>query len=211
LSASISLTTDTEVESYLGLAADTDATLIDALILAASERIERHCGRKFKIQEYTEYYSSDDVPDATIMVENPPITNSSGALVNSQAEIDASGLEVWDDADLAWDQSAQQVDSGNLVVIPDIGAVIVEEGLADGNYNSIKVVYYGGLSLTTAGLPDDLRMAANMVVATMYNRAKSRADGLRRESEEGLSAEYAEDTIPDAARAILDNYCREEL
>ncbi len=209
-SASLPLLTEAELEDYLNLGSGDDNTRIAAMVAAASQAVEVYCARSFKLQKYTEYYDGEvDTPDGVILVANPPVANSSGVLVNTQAQIDASGLTVHVDSDLAWGDDTA-IDLDDLYVDPEMGAIVVPGGLAAGNHN-VKVVYYGGLAEETDDLPDDLRMAACIVAANLYNRSRSRADGIRSESEAGASTTYSGEDVPETARQLLAGYVREEL
>ena len=188
--ASIALTTLTEVKLYLGIAAatTTDDALLTALVGAASTIIETNCRRAFMRESVTEYLSGRS--ENTLLVSRVPIYSLTSIRDNLDREFDDSG----DDIDL--DDVEYDADSG---VIEYVGALF-----QDGTKN-VRVIYVGGEATTTSGLPDDLRLAATVTVAFLYNRAKQRADGIAEETLETSRVKWANE-IPLYALTLLGKY-----
>ena len=188
--ASADLTTRAKVESYLGLEAGTDSTLIDSLIDAASEAIEHVCAREFAEQAHTEYH---DGGAKRIVLRHRPISTSPAPRVWNDT---ARKFETDDELDLFADGE------GNFDIDYDAGIVRHEGGEFLSGWHTVKVTYTAGY----ATIPDDLAQAATMLVAHWYHRGKQGADGLTSESIAGYAASYDAADMPEAVRAILSRY-----
>jgi hypothetical protein len=205
MAASQDLCTRANVQEWLNIAAGTDNDFIDNLIDRASEWVENWCDRQFKSQQYTEYLTGEELSDGDILVESPPIRDSSGTLVRTQTQIDAD-VAVYDDTNKAWG-SGTAIATTNLGVEAEVGLIHSDIGFYKGSVGNVKVVYYGGYPT----IPTDVAQACVRLVAFWYNKSKQRADGVLSESESGMSVKHDPDEIPNSVVALLAPYERRRV
>ena len=190
------LTTTAKVKAYLGISASTWDTILATLVTSASAIIQSYCRRQFNSQTFTEYHDGADlqVPRAQIIVKNPPIIS-----VTSVYD-DLDQPPTWPAADLvSSDDYAVYLDEGIVELYPDYT-------FGDGRRN-VRVIYVGGY----ATVPTDIEQAANMLVANIFNRGRTGADGLQSErigdySYVRADAGVTSHGIPNDVRAILAPY-----
>jgi uncharacterized phiE125 gp8 family phage protein len=179
--ASTNLCTRDNVKSYLGLSGTAYDAVIDLLIPAASEAIEKFCGRRFGQASYTEYRDGE-AADRVVLRERPV------TLVTA----------VWDDPDRDFDDDSR-LDADEYVLEPESGIVRLRYGsFADGVRN-VKVQYTAGYS----AIPQDLAQACLMLVAAWFHRGREAADGLDLRRAAETTQQYLSEPMPAAVAGIL--------
>ena len=184
MSASTDLCSRSDVKSYLGLTGESYDAVIDLLIPAASEAIERLCRRRFASADHTEYH--DGGGKDRLVLEHRPASAVSG---------------VWDDLDREF-SSDTKLDADDFVLDSDRGLLILRTGTFADGVRNVKVTYTAGYSET----PDDVTHACIMLAAAWFHRGREAADGLDARSVAEMSQRFASETMPEAVRQILLSY-----
>ena len=148
MSASCDLTTAEAAKRHLGLSGSEYDTLIGELIDAASEAIERHCGRDFASAERTEHH--DGNVSAVVLRARP---------VDSVASVHDDPSRNFEDGSL--------VAPSRYVVDALSGIVELEAGRFSRGVKSVKVIYTGGYET----VPDDVSRACVLLVAHWFSQA----------------------------------------
>ncbi len=180
MSASCDLTTLAASKRHLGVSGSDDDTLIDELIDAASEAIERYCGREFNEESRTEYY--DGGADHVVLRARPVSTVTS---LHDDPGRDFGARSLVDPSRYAVDELA--------------GIVELDGGRFGKGRLSVKVVYTGGF----AAVPDDVSRACAILVAHWYNRAKQGSEGVASEGMGPYAARYDSTQWPQEVLGLL--------
>ena len=186
MSASTNLCTRDNVKSYLGLTGTTYDDVIDLLIPAASEAIERFCGRRFGQSSYTEYHDGGG-KDALVLAQRP-VASVSG---------------VWDDVNRNFSDDFL-LDADEYVVDTARGLVVLRNGAFSDGVRNVKVTYTAGDS----SVPTDVAQACIMLVAALFHRGREAADGLDGRAIAEASQRFAQDPLPEQVQRIL-RACRD--
>jgi len=184
MSASTNLCTRDRVKSYLGLTGDTYDDLIDALIPAASEALERACGRRFAETGYTEYHDGNGA-DRVVLNHRPVISLTA----------------IWDDADRDF-EAADLVDSDDYVLDAAAGIVILTSGRFARGARNVKVTYSAGYTT----VPTDAAQACCMLVAAWFHRGREAADGLDRRAMAEVSQHFAVEAMPPVVSRLIASF-----
>lgn len=188
MSASATLCSRSDVKSYLGLSGEEYDELIDLLIAAASEAVERFCRRRFAETAYTEYH--DGRGRNCIVLKRRPVSAVSG---------------VWDDLDRVFPE-ATKLEEDDYVSDMDRGLVVLPSGTFADGVRNVKVVYTAGYS----EIPDDVGQSCIMLAAAWFHRGREGADGLDARTAGEVSQQFSADPMPEDVRRILLSY-REHL
>jgi len=176
MSASCDLTTLDAVKRHLGLSGSESDTLLGELIDAASEAIERYCGREFDEVERTEYH---DGGSAAVVLRARP--------VSTVASVHDDPARGFSDGSL--------VDPGRYVVDGLAGIVELETGRFSRGIRSVKVVYTGGYS----SVPDDVGRSCVLLVAHWFSQAMR----LATDSDGEYDARHETRGWPSAVKGLL--------
>lgn len=173
----------TEVKTQLGISDSSEDSKLEFLITAATDLVEKYCGRSFNETTHTEeLYDGED--SNTLFLKNYPV---------SDEVADAPVILVDDEAVDVEDVNYQK---GILEL-----ASIVNAGLSN-----IKATYKGGYA--TDDIPFDLKQAIILIVARARNAAKN--SGVVSESVGDYSVAYqsAAAAMTKDVKEILVNYKR---
>jgi len=186
VAASTLLASRESLKCYLGVAASDEGqdALFDQLLAYASERIESHCGRKFKSEEITE--DRDGTGTREMVLSRRPVTELA---------------EVCEDADREFGEKTKLPEL-DLVLYPDAGVVARQGAVFPRGDRNVRVVYTAGYGT----IPDDLAAACVKLAAAWYAHARTGGDGVGRESLGDYSVEYAAASLPSDVEAALAPY-----
>lgn len=194
--------TVTEAKTYRGLTGSANDSLLEILINAATDRIEQYLGgRRIKTSgsDIVEYHDGDylRVGKSSIFVKNFPIRSVTS--VSYSLEDDYSN-PTWQN----------YFASSEYIVDKEIGQIKILSVMPY-NVKQLRVTYKGGYDTSEAPIiPQDLKMAAMMIVAKLYDTRKSQ--GINNESVGGGSIQWGTgDTstpfgFTNEVKAILDTY-----
>lgn len=157
---------------------------IKSFINRALGILERYIGRQIKSREYTEYYDGDGTDQ--LLVNHWPII---------------SVASLHDDPDRAF-TSETLIDSTDYNIYANEGMIRLfnDEGVFVTGEQNIKLVYTAGY----ATIPDDLELAATILVAHFYN--KSAGEGHTSLGLGGFNKSFNMAAIPDEVRFIVEPY-----
>jgi hypothetical protein len=167
---------------------DTYDSMIERLINAVSEQIEKYCDREFLDSEsdVTEYYDGDG-SISRIVIRRPPIT---------------SVTSVHDDTDRTYGADTL-IASTDYVVYNDTGSIVLDGSTFSRGLKNIKIIYQGGY--TTSTIPSDLNLACILQCAFMFQRRKEL--GLTSVSgSSGTITKYAPIKLLPATKQLLNPY-----
>lgn len=182
MSASTDLTTLEKVRAYLGLTDDSaDDAPLAALIDAASEAIEHHCGRAFALAERTELH--DGTGTDTLLLRARPV---------------ASVASVHDDPARGFGPETA-LDPDRIVIYPGEGVLKRVDGVFTRGLRNVRVVHTAGY----ATVPPAVEQAANVLVAHFFHRGRQGADALSAESLGTWSVSYDTGDWPHQAKGLL--------
>lgn len=201
------LTTYATVKAELGLPDDTKQSIVERLINAASDAIERYCMRKFQQATVTDTLRPSGT-QRLVLLQTPVISITSisddGSTVDSGSYTleNANAGIVY--SDTAW--------ASNDSWTPDATA---PERVNGTGKRSLSVVYVGGYVLPndvgTRTLPYDLEQACIDTVVSLYRRRGERL-GIKAESVGDASVTYRDPSaggiLPDEVLPVLDGYRR---
>lgn len=180
---SMNLCTPEMVKTYLGLTGSTYDAALDALIPAASERIERACRRAFGSATLTEYH--DGGHDRVLLGRRP------ATAVN----------EVHDDPRGQF-PDASVVPAAEYTLYPEMGLLMLRSGRFARGVRSVRVTYSGGY----AEPPADLAQACVMLTAAWFHRGREAADGVAGRTVERMSQRFDAEPAPKAVWQIIERY-----
>ena len=184
MSASIDLCSRDNVKSYLGLSGATYDAVIDLLIPAASEAIERSCRQRFAETEREDYFDGGGL--SRLVLQHRPVS---------------SVASVWDDvnrdfaADTLLDESDYVVDLARGIILLRSGA------FADGIRN-VKVSYVTNYD----AVPSDVAQACIMLTAAWFHRGREWADGLDARNVAEASQRFAQEPLPVSVQNLIQAY-----
>jgi uncharacterized phiE125 gp8 family phage protein len=191
--ASIDLCTLDQAKTQLKLDEndDTEDDLVRSLIDCASLRVEQYCGRKFKLQTYTnEVY--DGTGESELYLRNAPVDP------NTAVTVDFRVSSAWQSQDVTYLRYDDPDEIG--LVFWEIGA------FSRGRYN-VRVTYKAGFAATTAALPPTLRQATVEWVEVLYQRIKNKMHlQPAQQIVDGVSITFRDSPIPTSVRDLLKAY-----
>lgn len=185
------LTTLATAKSYLGVTGSSQDALLELLIGAVSEAVERKTGRQFKRGTYTEKYSGDGA-SARVRLAHAPAAASPAPTVT----IDGQALAA-----------------ASFLLATDGDALEYVSGAWPSGTQNIQVTYTGGYVLpkdeALPGTPRTLPMNIELAALTWlgYAWAKKDAPGVVSSSSGGMSATFS-DGVPKDVAQLLAPYTR---
>lgn len=168
----MALTTLSSVKSYLGITGSDEDTLLNTFITQATAVINKYCLRTLEAAAYTEYYEGNGRPE--LVLRQYPINSLTSIHVDDDGYY-AQGSGAFGSGDLLTEGVDYTYRSGSGIVYR-IGSVWPARTFKSGSdlvgqripgYGNIKVIYNGGYST----VPDDLALAANMLISTLRRGA----------------------------------------
>ena len=182
------LTTRANVKQFLGILSDVTAydNILDTFVTVVDDVVENYCHRRFADTTYTEYYDGQS-NQRRLCLRNYPIISVTSIHDDPNRDYDSGTLIDADD--YTFETGA---DSNGIV---SLHGTSLGRGI-----RNVKAVYRAGY----ASIPTPLTQAANMIVASVYNRRK--ALGTSGGSLASLSSSLATGFLPDAAKFVLDRY-----
>ena len=175
------LTTLSKVKTYLGITGTDDDQLLESLIDASSSAIKKFCQSDIVAADYTEYH--DGRGGRCLILRGRPI--------NSIASI-------YDDLDRQYPPETL-IDADDYTFKSESGLVIYTGGKFQDGIKNVKITYNAGYNTT----PEDIDLGCRIQVASWYNRAKQRADGIGTENIGEYSARYAAEGIDEKVRQLI--------
>ena len=168
-----------EVKTQLGISDSSEDDKLEFLVNAATDLIEKYCGRRFIQAQYTdEIYDGENTN--RLFVKNYPIDTA----VAPTVKVDDEAVTV------------------EAVNYPK--GIIEIESFANDDLSNIKITYKGGYLL--ADIPFDLKQAAILMVARARNVSKN--SGIASESVGDYSVTYSgvREAMTKDVKAILVNH-----
>jgi len=154
--------TTSEAKNYLKLDTSADDTLIDDLVLAATNFCEEYLGQKFITQTVSEVY--DKVPKAkitdlfpTLYLTAHPVQSVTSIVYTDTSEVEQTWSSSLYKVDLH--RKAARITPAYGEVFPDILAEI----------NSLTVTYVVGYGDASSDVPASIRQAIRLVLSDMYH------------------------------------------
>ena len=184
------LTTQARVLEFLSQPATADGDLLDSLIAAVSERMQRHMGREIGSTVYTdERHSASGVRDV-VQLRHWPLVGAPTVVVSGEA-VDAADLDY--EADTAWLYNGEP---GSPRAWP-------------AGRRHIAVSYTAGW----ATIPEDLVAAATTQVVWEYKTTGAKGDRLRERQTviDDVNTTYMVDAWEPSVLATMAHYRRREL
>lgn len=194
--------TVSDVKTYRGITGSSYDTLLEMLINAATDRIEQYLGgRRIKTSgsDIVEYHDGDylRVGKSSIFVKNLPIRSVTSVSYSLQ---DDYSNPTWQN----------YFASNEYIVDKEIGQIKILSVIPY-NVKQLRVTYKGGYDASEAPLiPQDLKLAAIMTVARLYDTRKSQ--GINNESVGGGSIQWGTGDVSapfgftNDVKSILDGY-----
>jgi uncharacterized phiE125 gp8 family phage protein len=184
MSASTDLVTLADLKAYLGISESGHDAVLGGLIDAASEAIERACGRAFAQAERTEYH--DGRGSAWLVLKERPI---------------ASIADLRDDLDREFG-AASAIVADDYTFYPEEGIVRLLTGTFQDGSRNVRVRYTAGYQT----VPEDLAQACLMLAASWFNAGHQGGDGLTAEVLGDYRAEYAHRPLPEEVLRLIAPY-----
>ena len=184
MAASTALAALASLKAYLGISEDDYDVVLQQLIDAASEAIERYCCRSFAQAERTEYYNGRG--SAWLVLRERPVSEVA---------------DLRDDLGRDFD-SADPIDADDYTVHDDEGIIRLLAGVFQDGSRNVRARYTAGY----ATIPDDLAQACMVLAASWFNTGRQGGDGLKNESLGDYSVAYAHGAIPEEVRRYLAPY-----
>lgn len=182
------LTTRANVKQFIGILSGVTAfdAVLDTLVTLVDTLVEDYCHRHFADTTYTEFYDGQS-NQRRLCLRNYPIISITSIHDDTNRDFDSGTLISADDYTFETGS-----DSNGIV---HFHAASLGRGI-----RNVKAVYRAGY----ATIPTPLTMAANMIVAAIYNRRK--ALGTSGGSLASLSTSLATQFMPDEAKLLLNRY-----
>ncbi len=184
MAASTALAALASLKAYLGISEDDYNTVLQQLIDASSEAIERYCDRSFAEAERTETY--DGRGSAWLVLRERP--------VSTVADLRDDIGRDFDDADA--------IDADDYTIHDTEGIIRLLTGVFQDGSRNVRVRYTAGY----ATIPTDLAQACMILAASWFNIGRQGGDGLKSESLGDYSVAYAHSSIPEEVRRLLAPY-----
>lgn len=168
-----------EVKTYLNISHSNDDSLLNSLIASVSAFIRNKTNRIFEEQSYTEDLNGGD---SYLIVSHRPIVSVASIkdLRDSPpSTVDAADYKVLSDQGLI----AHTDTDGNLMTW--------EEG-----WQRFEVTYTAGYAVSPDEIPDDLKLAAKMLVGARYERR---------------SGDLQSETLGEYSYRVKDDYAQEAM
>lgn len=189
MAASTGLTTLAKVKSYLGISETADDTLLQNIIDSVSEAIEHYCGRRFALEERTEFYDGEG--SSSLVLKCRPVESVSSIIDDTSHNFPASA----------------EMDDDFYVFYPEAGIIELTNGTFANGKRNVKVTYTAGFSV----VPPAVEQAANILIGNYYNRGHSGGDGLDSESLGAYTVSYNDAEWPASVRGLLFEYREVEV
>lgn len=181
------LTTKERVKTHLDISGSSEDTFLDALCDSVTAFIEKYCGgQRFFATEHEEEIHDGNLQYIRLRHRYLYTDYTVVVEVNGGSSVSPSWTEL---------------SANDFELYPDAGVVYLYSKY--GGKRNIRVTYKAGFST----IPEDIQLAATLMVARMFNRRRS--SGLSGESFEGVSQNW-NDTMTEAEKVTLDNY-RQQL
>lgn len=191
MSASVNLTTLSEVKRYLAIDLTDLAQdeLLQSIIAAVSEAVENYCRRQFARQTRVEFH--DGTCTNSIVLRCRPVW---------------SVTSLHDDLDRRFNDLSF-LSPENYVLYEEEGILRLRYGLFAPGLRNVRVEYNAGYD----ALPASLTQAANILTAHFYTRARSGADAIASESVGVYSVSYDTGEWPSRATGLLAEFREVQL
>ena len=193
------LSSRANVKRYLQIADAVTSydVLLDDLINAATDFVEKYCGRRFLSSTYTnEVYNGEGTKE--LILKNWPVSTFTQLDERDNTE----NSDSWDTKD-----------TGDYYVDLDNGIVIATKFNFRNFPRHYRVTYTAGYNLTEGSannLPWDLELACKKMVSIEFN--KRRAQGIKSETLGEYSVTWADEELKQAGiYDILDKYARRNV
>jgi len=170
---------------------------LEHIINAVSGYCNTRTHRKLKTRENTEYYDGDGTD--VLFVDNYPITST------------AATISIWNDVDRDYGDN-EKIDAEDIIIYADDGIIKLEEDVFSKGYQSVKITYTAGYTLTageTHTIPGDLSMAVKMMCAKLWSLKQDKTFVASSINAGNASASFFERWIPPFADEVLKRYERE--
>lgn len=131
------LTTVARLKSYLQITVSTYDTQLEMAINVATDRIEKHCGRRFKKTEYTDELYTGENGDVLFLKNFPIVPETTVALKYRNSYNNSPGFTTVDDAKYFVDAA-----EGYLTLIGSIGDGFIPARATFGNVPYAYAVSY---------------------------------------------------------------------
>jgi len=182
------LTSVANVKTYLGISVSTYDALLEDMVDACTEWIEKYIGgrRIFDDAATTEYHDGAELglTKCSIFLKRWPINSVTGIYYRT-GDYDSPTWNVYD--------------AGNDYILNSTTREIYFPGGLPVGVQNIKVVYRGGFTV----VPDDISFACKKLVAKEFERRK--AQGITTESVGGMSISWY-DGLDTSTKEILNGY-----
>lgn len=177
-----SLTTLTDVKSYLGISVTTWDTILSTLITQVSASIEDYCERTFGVTDYVDYYNGKRLV-SILQLRNYPVVTFT---------------DIREDAARVFG-STSVIPTTNYAVDNASGTIYFDGWRLSYGIKSVKVTYSAGYST----LPPAVVLACHKLMGAAFNKRKD--DGQAGASLGGVNFSYSADWTPDI-HTLLDGY-----
>jgi len=184
MAASVQLTTLADCKRYLQVDDNTHDAFLNTLIAAAGEAVEQYCGREFGRRVRTEYYDGKGME--TLLLKVRPVVRV---------------IELCDDMNRLYAPSSR-IQSDRFVVYPDDGLLRLASGVFAPGLRNVRVSYEAGYQT----VPASLAQAVQLIVASVWTRARQGADALQSESIGAYTVSYDTADWPSQARTLLSRF-----
>ncbi len=176
------ITTLKETKIWLGIDVtdNSDDDVINAILAPADKWIKEYCQRDFELTSYTSELY-DGQGHQNLFLKHYPV-------------IEVTGLEI----------DGEAIDLDDLITYEN-GTLYYAAGFPGGHQN-ISVTYSAGY----ATLPEDLKLATNMLVKMIYDRRDQEVFGVEQYSL-GYVRSVLTEEMPHEVREILSRYTKIEV
>ena len=179
-----------EAKTYLKESTTDSDTIITDLVNEASAFCNKYCERHLLAKDYVEYYDGNG-RDRLYLQNFPVITLTSLYNATSDRTFDADSLvTIADDVLLNKEDGIIRLWNNESYFLVAVG--------------NVEVIYTAGWVL--ASVPNALKLAVKLLVATEYKLWQEQKFGLQSESVNSRSRTWREDTVSMQAKRILDIY-----
>ncbi len=178
------LTSLTNLKSYLKISDTTDDVLLQSLIDALSNAIEKYLGRFVINTDITSEIYDCNVGVKSLQLNFYP--------VNSVIEISQTD-----------DDNDDPIDTDSLNIDNEAGILTRDDGYKF--YGELKVTYNAGICADTASVPKDIQLALWQWIENVYRKQQgnTKSENL---GDYSISYFEANDPMPTSAKALLDVY-----
>lgn len=175
------------VKDDLGISKTDYDSILERMINAASQSIEKYLDRVVKEATYTEF--QDGRASNKILLKEYPVSSITSLHIDNDGDFDANAL----------------IDSGDYSIDSESMLLLRHRTFTKG-YQNIKVVYVAGYST----VPSDIEHACIEYVNYLYVRRSDRRVGVKSKSKGGENITFVEG-IPELIAQMLLPYKRNEF